>query len=199
MAFGNDMMTALRTLSVAIAICVAGVATLSPAWAQFGDNLLDTRPAETVAVENGDYDALRSLLIGGSNTGVSDYDGRSLLMIAASLDDIDIMELLFSYNVQIEQKDRNGATALHWAIRSGAIDATALLLGKGADPNTQTDQGLTPTMLAVRENDRYLVEKLLRRNPDLSIADYTGRSAMDWARKARDRSIETLLMEANGT
>lgn len=193
------MMTVLRAFGVAIAIYAASIMTPSSAWAQFGENILDTRSAETVAVEEGDYDALRSLLIGGSNTGVSDFEGRSLLMIAASLDNIDIMELLFDYNVQIEQKDRNGSTALHWAIRSGAVGATVLLLERGAQPDTQNDQGMTPTMLAVRENDRYLVEEILRFNPDLSIADYTGRTVLDWSRTSRDRSIETLLLDAGAS
>jgi len=192
-------MTILRFLCLAIAVGCASLSVATPALAQFGDNLLDTRQAETVAVEQGDFDKLRSLLIGGSNTGVSDSAGRSLLMAAAALNDIDIMQLLFDYDVQIEQKDHNGATALHWAIRSGSVDATLLLLDKGANPDTQTDQGMTPLMLAVRENDRYLVEELLRANPDLSRSDYTGRTALDWARTSRDRSIESLLIEAGAT
>lgn len=190
-------MNIMRNLLVATALLVFGILEVSDASAQFSnDNLLDSRPPETVAVEEGDYEGLRSLLIGGSNTGVSDADGRSLLMAAASLNDTDIMELLFDYNVQIEQSDKNGSTALHWAVLSGSVEATILLLDRGASVDAQNNHGLTPLMVAVRESDRFLAEELVRMGPDLERADYTGRTALDWARTGRDRSIETLLIDA---
>ncbi len=192
-------MTILHTIRTLLLVCLFAMMLSPGVKAQNNDNLLDTRPRESIAVEEGDLDSLRSLLIGGSNTGVSDASGRSLLMIAASRNDIDIMELLFDYDAQIEQRDVNGATALHWAVRSNAIDATILLLENGANPNAQDNQGMTPVMQAVRKNDRYLVEEILLAKPDLTIADYTGRTALDWARSSRDSSIATMLEEAGAS
>jgi hypothetical protein len=37
---------------------------------------------------------------------------------------------------------------------------------------------------------------LLKHKPDLTLLDYTGRSALGWARAARDRRAQTMLERA---
>jgi hypothetical protein len=51
-------------------------------------------------------------------------------------------------------------------------------------------------MLAVRFNRLGALRALLQRKPDLTLLDYTGRSALGWARDSRDRRAESMLKRA---
>ncbi len=61
---------------------------------------------------------------------------------------------------------------------------------------TKHKEGLTPLMLAVRQDRAAVVQLLLRHKPNLTVLDYTGRSALGWARTGRDRRLETMLVRA---
>ena len=52
--------------------------------------------------------------------------------------------------------DKNGSTALHYAVSNENWEATDVLLQNKADPNVQDRDGFTPLHLAVANNYRQI-------------------------------------------
>jgi ankyrin repeat protein len=82
------------------------------------------------------------------------------------------------------------------AAEQGRYAIVERLLDKGADINHQMRDGLTPLMSAVKNRRLAIVQLLLKRRPDLSLLDYTGRGAIGWAQAVRDRRAESMLRRA---
>ena len=62
------------------------------------------------------------------------------------------------------EKDRNGWGSLHWAVFRGHTEATAALLGAGADPNMKNNAGQTAIDLAeTATSSRESIIAILRR------------------------------------
>lgn len=191
----------MRTLMLRFSKQTAGLLTallLSAALAfpAAGQTILNATAPEREAVRDGDYTALRSLLVQGGSPETPDSNGFTLLIDAARLQYLDIMDLLLEYGANINQGDRAGNTALHWAAIENAYDAIEFLAEKNANPNAQNRRGETPLIAAVRNGDSLSVELILAMDPDLSMRDYTGKSALDYARTARDRKIAPMLEAA---
>jgi ankyrin repeat protein len=107
-----------------------------------------------------------------------------------------MVELALKSGARVDREDKIGRTALFWAVESGNPEVVDALLEAGADINHQARDGLTPVMAAVRANQLAVLQRLLGNNPDLSVLDYTGRSALNWARNNRDRRAERMLRRA---
>ena len=61
-----------------------------------------------------------------------------------------VMELLLDWGADIMLPDQNGATPLHYAMRSDAVGVVRLLLERGADASAQNHDGDTPLHLIAR-------------------------------------------------
>ena len=59
--------------------------------------------------------------------------GQSSLQIAARVGRDDIVALLVNYKAEVDSRNANGKTALHWASQSGHLAAVHVLLKCGAD------------------------------------------------------------------
>lgn len=71
-------------------------------------------------------------------------DGQTPLHAAAASGDIQQLEkLLNSRLIDINSVDSNGWQPLHEAVHSGSLEATKLLLSRGADLSAQTNNGGT--------------------------------------------------------
>ena len=155
-------------------------------------------PAMT-AVKEGDFDTLRSEILRGENVNLADNDGLTLLMHAVRNEYTDLIELLADNQANMLAADRDGNTALHWAGIQQAYDSTVVLMSLGANPNVQNRRGETALMVAIRADDRAIVELMLQAQNDFTIRDYTGRGVLDYARNARDRRIEQILRDAGAS
>jgi uncharacterized protein len=107
-----------------------------------------------------------------------------------------MVDLALDRGARVDREDNFGKTALCWAAERGQVPVVERLLAAHADVNHQTQEGLTPVMFAVRSNRLAVLRVLLKGKVDLSLLDYTGRSALGWARTARDRRAETMLVRA---
>lgn len=96
-----------------------------------------------------------------------------------------------SYEAKVEVISTKDST-LHEVVLSNDLDKIDDLITKQkADINNQDISGLTPIMLAVKQNNLKAVEKLLTYNPDLSIGDFfTGNTAAHIA--AQTNNLEML-------
>lgn len=70
----------------------------------------------------------------------------------------------------------DGTPAIHFAVRDPQV--TALLLSKGADPNSRVDYGMTPLMSAVARGKPESVKLLLKAGADVNATRRDGRTAL---------------------
>ena len=182
-----------RKFAVFLTVFAGILAGSAPSLAQ---TVLGAEERAMTAAKEGDYDTLRSEILRGENVNLADNDGLTLMMHAVRNEYTDLIALLAENQASLLAADRDGNTALHWAGIQRAYESTVLLMSLGADPNVQNRRGETALMVAVREDDRGIVELLLEGQNDFTIRDYTGRGVLDYARQARDRRIEQLLRDA---
>jgi ankyrin repeat protein len=114
----------------------------------------------------------KMLLAAGADTDFQNKDGQTPLMLAILLQDFDFIEILAA-KTNLELKDKNGRTALHYAVDMNATTIMQTLLAAGADVNSQDRRGETPLMLALGAWDMDMegINALLACSPDFEIED----------------------------
>ena len=90
----------------------------------------------------------------------------------------------------VNARQPDGATALHWAVHHEDAAVADLLIRAGADPNAANDLGVTPLLLACRRGHGVLVERLLAAGADPNAALPGGGTALMAA--ARAGSLEAV-------
>jgi len=82
----------------------------------------------------------------------------------------------------VDAKDQQNRTLLHWACAQGKTQAVKLLVEKGADVNAKTAGGLTPLKQAVYGKHHEIVDFLLNRTPvDVDAKGQKNRTLLHWA------------------
>jgi ankyrin repeat protein len=93
---------------------------------------------------------------------LKDYEyGNSLLHMLAYSDKEAQMSLLLSYNADINDRNKNNETPLHWAATNGCIRAAALLINAGADVNICDNSGSYPLHCAAENGHSEIVALLI--------------------------------------
>ncbi|MBX7165872.1 MAG: ankyrin repeat domain-containing protein [Pirellulales bacterium] len=106
-----------------------------------------------------------------------------------------MLACLLEAGAELRAPDRNGATALHRAVRTRCADAVSLLLEAGADPLLPNRSGTTPFHLAVQNSgrggsgaaeavaqQRRIIETLLARGVSPEAKNAQGKSVRDSAK-----------------
>jgi ankyrin repeat protein len=93
------------------------------------------------------------------------------LVDAAKRRDRAAVRTLLGQRIDVNQRQADGATALHWGAYWDEADIVDLLLGSGADVNAANDYGATPLWLACNNGSATIVEMLLRAGarPDVAL------------------------------
>jgi ankyrin repeat protein len=105
------------------------------------------------------------------------------------------INLLLAAGAEIDAPDKNGATALHRAVRTRCAAAVRGLLDAGAKANARNKPGSTPFHLAVQNTGRGgsgseiaklaqydIIQAFLAHGVSPQIKDANGKSVVDWAR-----------------
>ncbi|CAG9771421.1 unnamed protein product [Ceutorhynchus assimilis] len=138
-----------------------------------------------LAVENGYNAIVHILLEHGFNVNAADNKQQTSLIYACNWhSDPHLIRILLKFGAEMEIKDFDGRTALHWASLRGHTAVVNSLLENGANVNAQINDGETPLHLATLCNRQQVVLTLLQHGAlYLSIKNKQQESALDIAKK----------------
>lgn len=95
---------------------------------------------------------------------------------------VDYVEALMNTpGINLNAKDQDGFTAMHWAAWSGMPQCTFLLTQGGLDVNVQEKNGYTPLMLAALRGNAAAVRLLLVLGADPAVTNKDGKTALQLA------------------
>jgi ankyrin repeat protein len=115
-----------------------------------------------LAFLNDHYQAMQCLLEHGADPSATEPLNRApILHLACERGCSDVVDLLLAYNVDMDQADSRGNTALWQACRNGHLHIVEKLLQKGAQVNTAGENYRTPLHEAASSGHASIVETLL--------------------------------------
>ncbi|CDK30826.1 ankyrin repeat domain-containing protein [Candidatus Babela massiliensis] len=125
----------------------------------------------------------------------SNKEEKSLAVVKAAREgDISLFYQLFSEDIDVNQKDEYGRTALHYATLRGTIAIFHKLANSAdIDANVQDNDGVTPLRMAAADRSVLCILALLELNADPYIKDKTGVSAADNAKQEGCTEMVTLF------
>lgn len=101
---------------------------------------------------------------------------------------------LLAEGFEVNARQNDGATALHWAAYHGDVDMARLLLQAGADPAAANRNGSTPMWLAANQGDAAMIAILLTAGADANEVLPLGRRPLMLAsRSGVVEAVQTLL------
>jgi len=111
-----------------------------------------------------------------------------------SAQQVKTIRCLLDAGADLHAADKNGATALHRAVRTRCAAAVECLLQAGADPTARNRPGATPFHLAAqntgrggsgdpaaRSAQRRIIQSMLAHGVSPTMKDARGKSVFDWA------------------
>jgi len=123
------------------------------------------------------------------------------LHCAALYGDLEMVQVLLGYEVDVSARMYDGPTPLHCAVSDGprlpnivqsSPDVARILLEHGADVNARTNDRSTPLLLAVKYRKIEVVRALLGYDANVGTEDEEGRTPLHEATK--DGSVELVRM-----
>lgn len=148
-------------------------------------------------IRDGDVEGVRRVLLTGDNS-VNQIDRRGIpaIVAAAAAGHPAVMNELLGRRPIVDQTDPQKNTALIVGAKDGHAEIVRMLLVAGARVNAQNRFGNTALMQAAAGGWIDVVQVILRYRPDQRITDYTGRTALDYARENGHVRLEPLLDRA---
>lgn len=123
---------------------------------------------------------------------VADYPTEELLKSVKASDHKKIIELI-KPDLNINNRDIEGWTALKWASYCKNYMVTLKLLDIGADPNIADDKGCTALMEACWNGDAKMVQLLLKYGADTNLKNNKSETALTYAILGDHTQIVELL------
>ena len=105
-------------------------------------------------------------------------------------------------DINARRQHRHGMWGpLHWLAQRGLTHGVSCLLENGADPNITDDRGRTPMHIVAQKGvGKNQIQLLMEHGGDISIRDAEGKTPLDYAQKAKRKSVANFLTEyANRT
>lgn len=122
--------------------------------------------------------------------------GDATLADAASRQDKAALRVLLRDKADVNARQPDGATALHWAAHLDDMESLEMLLRAGAKVNVTNDYGVTPLSLAAENGSPTVVARLLKASADPNLATTTGETPLMTAVRAGSLPVVKALLAA---
>eukprot|EP00049_Salpingoeca_infusionum_P003439 m.66605 g.66605 ORF g.66605 m.66605 type:complete len:139 (-) comp12127_c0_seq1:33-449(-) len=101
--------------------------------------------------------------------------------------------------LNLETRDKDGMTCLMNACYKGMTDLVEMLIDSGADFNAKVfPHQYTPLMFAAMSGNADCVRCLMEYEPDVDVANSSGRNALDLAAFTGNRECARIISEMSG-
>jgi ankyrin repeat protein len=160
------------------------------------------------AMDAGHYRTAKFLRDNGAHPNVTGYRGRSPLLGAAWLGNVEMVQVLLEYKADVNARSDIDETPLHFTIPAYSMrphvgpssmpKVARLLLEHGVDVNARRDDRCTALHIATRNGMVEVVRVLLEHGADVGAEDKHGETAFQLARFAGEEEgteIKKLLSE----
>ncbi|KAL9037535.1 MAG: hypothetical protein Q9180_003663 [Flavoplaca navasiana] len=137
-----------------------------------------------LAVSNGQTRSIKILLDYGANINSEDERGRTALLTASRIGNLDLVHLLLDRGLDQDAQDQHGDTALHCAVLGSHKSCVLALLDHGADINSKDYRGTTALHLASIYGDLHLLNVLLARGSNVDAKTRWGNTPLIMAAKS---------------
>ena len=154
-------------------------------------NALDSlgrTPLHLVAAQSQGDVLARLLLSRGAGVDIRDEQGLTPLLSAAPAS----VKLLADKGADLSAQDKQGNSALHWAVYRKGYELADLLIALGTPLDLQNSAGKTPLHHAIMSLDPKMVQLLLKAGANADIADLSGQTP----RQAAEISGNTAIKES---
>ncbi len=134
------------------------------------------------AVEYNDISFMKEYIKNGYNVSFNTFDesNPNLLFYARSAEAV---KLLVQAGIDINAKssyEKNGNTALHYAVFRNNIELIQSLVQEKADVNVLNTQKITPFMAALQTHNLKAVQLMMHANPDFQVTDSHRNTALHY-------------------
>jgi ankyrin repeat protein len=164
------------------------------AFVSFSASAADLRLAD--AAQNGNREAIRTLLKQHADVNAPQADGMTALHWAVRANDDETAQLLIRAGANVKAANRYGITPLSLAATNGNAHLIETLIKAGADPNAALPEGETVLMTAARTGDEASVRMLLAHDAHVNAKESTmGETALMWAAAENHPSAVRALIE----
>lgn len=158
-----------------------------------GDSLLHH------AITLNNEEAVKFLLLNNANPNLPNGRGSTPLHLATEKHLKHLAEVLLGRrSTNINAKDEDQYTALHWAAQNGDEAITRLLLDKSAAINETDGQGRTPAHVACQHGQENVIRVLLSRGADVRVKGKDNWTALHFAAWQGHLGIVKLLVKQGG-
>ncbi|CAN9501564.1 unnamed protein product [Ophioblennius macclurei] len=148
------------------------------------------------AITMANEEAVKFLLLNNANPNLANSRGSSPLHVATEKHLKPFAELLLGRrSTNVNAKDEDQYTALHWAAQNGDEAITRLLLDRGAAINETDGQGRTPAHVACQHGQENVIRVLLSRGADVQIKGKDNWTALHFAAWQGHLGIVKLLVK----
>jgi ankyrin repeat protein len=129
-------------------------------------------------------------------TAVSLRAAGSDVADAAMKGDLPALQRLLRAKADVNAAQKDGSTALHWAVHRRDLEALDLLLRSGAQPNVANRAGATPLAMAALDGSPALIDRLLKAGADAKALGPNGETTIMFAARNGRAEALKLLIEA---
>jgi ankyrin repeat protein len=116
------------------------------------------------AAEGGNAEVVQLLLSHGAQANDKDLSDKTPLMTAATKGHLGVVQQLLQVvgDQGLEARDKDGWTALHFAVDGGHEEVVNFLLSQGAQASSKDDKGVTPLITAATKGHLGVVQRFLQ-------------------------------------
>lgn len=150
-----------------------------------------------IAAQYGKLEVIKVLAEAGAKVDSLNNVHATPLLVAAAFDKWACVRELLALGADVNEPDREGQPALHYAAKRGFYNTmTALLTSTSLDVDIQNKYGGSALMAACEKGTAGTVGLLVKRGADPTLTNESGSTALHWAAEHGDATVVALVAGA---